>query len=308
MRYDRDGFPIPPRFESDVESPVPSPSTAVRSASVPPRRGGKRIVLVGIGLVLLAAIAMPDALRFVRHAVVNWSLERAAAREARNDIGGAVTEIGRALHWHGPDAELLCSRAMLRLENQDAAGARDDAEAAAAEAPLSPQPLRVRALARVVLGDADAALADAERVVSLATPGDPEALNFRAYVRALVGRDLAGALADIDAAIAAMGEASPELLDTRGFVLFLIGRTQEAIDQLNLAIDGMQQSRRRLALLAGRVDRDEFARRMRSFDHGLAVMHHHRGLACEQAGLVEQAKQDAEIARKKGFDPSRGIM
>lgn len=311
MRYDRDGFPIPPGF--DVEPPVPSrpraPGPVVsRPPASPPGRRGKRIVMVVIGVALLAAIAMPDALQFVRRVVVNWSLERAAAREARNDIGGAVAEIGRALHWHGPDAELFCSRAMLRLENQDAAGAIDDADAAAADAPLSPQPLRVRALARVVLGDAEAALADADRVVSLATPGDPEALNFRAYVRALVGRDLAGALADIDAAIAAVGDASPELLDTRGFVLFLAGRTQEAIDQLNLAIDGMQQHRRQLALLAGRLDRDEFARRMRSLDHGLAVMHHHRGLACEQAGLLEQAKQDLDLARKKGFDPSRGIM
>ncbi|NBT12965.1 MAG: hypothetical protein EBS56_05195 [Planctomycetia bacterium] len=306
MRYDRDGFPIPPGF--DAEPPSAPRAAAPRTAGGPPRRGGKRAVLVAVALALLGAIALPEALPLVRHLVVNWSLERAAAREARNDIGGAVAELGRALRWHGPDADLLCSRAMLRLENQDAAGALDDAEAAAAAAPLSPQPLRVRALVRVVLGDAVAALDDAERVVSLATPGDPEALNFRAYVRALVGRDLPGALADIEAAITATGEPSPELLDTRGYVLFLAGRTQEAIDQLNLAIDGMQQHRRRLALLAGRLDRDELARRMRTLDHGLAVMHHHRGLACEKAGLVEQAKQDFDLARRKGFDPSRGIM
>jgi len=306
MRYDRDGFPIPPGF--DVEAPPPTRAAAPRSPGNPPRRSSKRMALAAAALAILAAIAMPDALRFVRHLVVNWSLERAAAREARNDIDGAVAELGRALQWHGPDSELLCSRALLRLENQDAAGALADADAAASEAPLSPQPLRVRALVRVVLADADAALADAERVVSLAAPGDPDALNFRAYVRALVGRDLPDALADIDAAITAVGEASPELLDTRGFVLFLAGRTQEAIDQLNLAIDGMQQHRRQLVLLAGRLDRDELARRMRTLDHGLAVMHHHRGLACEKAGLLEQAKQDFDLARKKGFDPTRGIM
>jgi tetratricopeptide (TPR) repeat protein len=143
---------------------------------------------------------------------------------------------------------------------------------------------------------------------SILPPGDPEALNHRAYIRALVGRDLPEALVDIDAAIGGQREATPELLDTRGFILHLLGRTQEAIDQLNLAIDGMQQNRRQLALLAGRIDRSELSRRLRSLDHGLAVMLHHRALACEQAGLDEQSKQDFELAKKKGFDPARGIF
>ncbi|MEI6240756.1 MAG: hypothetical protein WCR51_10225 [Planctomycetia bacterium] len=306
MRYDRDGFPIPPDFERPHASTERDPPASGRTVSWP---GWKRLVLLGlVAGVLLPAIVLPEAAPFVRRLVVGWSLERAAACEARDDVRGAVAEVGRALRWHGVDAELLCLRATLRLEDRDAPGALDDAQAAAAAAPLSPQPLRVRALVHVVLGDADAALADAARVVSLAVPGDAEALNFRAYVRALVGREVPEALADIDAAIVAVGEAPPELLDTRGYVLFLAGRTQEAIDQLNLAIDGMQHQRRQLTLLAGRMDRDELARRVRTFDHGLAVMLHHRALACEKAGLAEQAKQDSELAKKKGFDPSRGIM
>ena len=307
MRYDRDGFPIPPEFVAEstrAGDHLPVAAGGQRGR----RRPGKRWVLAGLAAVLVGAILAPEVLPLVRLAVVNWSLERAAACEARGDIGGAVVELGRALRWHGPDAELLCLRAMLRLEDRDAPGALDDVAAAAGAAPLSPQPLRVRALVQVVLGDADAALADAARVVSLATPGDPEALNFRAYVRALVGREVSEALADVDAAIAAAGESPPELLDTRGYLLLLAGRTQEAIDQLNLAIDGMQQHRRQIALLVGRLDRDELARRLRTLDHGLAVMLHHRALACEKAGLAEQAKQDFELARRKGFDPSRGIM
>lgn len=306
MRYDRDGFPIPPDFER--------PRAAADADMLVPRGRGawpgwKRLVVLGlVGGVLLPAIVLPEAAPFVRRLVVGWSLERAAACEARDDVHGAVVEVGRALRWQGVDAELLCLRAMLRLEDRDASGALDDAQAAAVAAPLSPQPLRVRALVQVVLGNPDAALADAAQVVSLATPGDAEALNFRAYVRALVAREVPEAMADIDAAIAAIGEAPPELLDTRGYILFLAGRTQEAIDQLNLAIDGMQQQRRQLTLLAGRMDRDELARRLRTFDHGLAVMLHHRALACERAGLAEQAKQDFELAKKKGFDPSRGIM
>ena len=313
MRYDRDGFPIPPDFDAGFEALAPDPPPRGRPPTVqPPRRPAgtrKRWILTGlIAAVLLPSIVIPEMMPAIRQMVVEWSLEQAAAREARDDIGGAIGAVGRAIRWHGDDVELLCMRSLLRLEDRDAAGALKDADRAASLSPTSPQPLRVRALIQVVLGEADAALEDAQAVVEMSAEGDPEALNHRAYVRALVGRDLPAALEDVDAAIGGRTDASPELLDTRGFILHLRGRTEEAIDQLNQAIDGMQQNRRQLGLLAGRVDRTELARRLRVLDHGLAVMLHHRGLACADAGLEEQSNQDFELARKKGFDPSRGIF
>jgi hypothetical protein len=160
----------------------------------------------------------------------------------------------------------------------------------------------------VVLDDAEAALSAAEMVVNLSAAGDPDALNHRAYLRGLVGRDLPAALVDIDRALGDSEESSPEMLDTRGFLLHLLGRHREAVDQLNLAITGMQQNRRKLGLLAGRVDAVHLACRLRGLDHGMAVMLHHRALACRAIGLEEQAKQDFELAGKKGFDPTRGIF
>jgi tetratricopeptide (TPR) repeat protein len=318
MRYDKDGFPIPPDFDfrtddsSEAGFPGAAASGGARQPSPARPSGGgsrKRMLLVAfVAAGLVPAIVGPELMPTIRRAVVEWSLERAAEREARSDVAGAVGDVSRALHWHGDDAELLCMRAMLRLENRDAAGALGDAERAAAMAPTAIQPLRVRALIHVVNANADAALADAGMVVELASRGDPDALNHRAYIRALVGRELPAALADIEAAIASAGEASAELLDTRGYILHLLDRQQEAIDQLNLAIDSMQQSRRQLALLAGRIDPVELARRQRALDHGLAVMFHHRGLACRAIGLEQQARQDLEIAGRKGFDPSRGIF
>jgi tetratricopeptide (TPR) repeat protein len=313
MRYDRDGFPIPPDFDAGLEafSADPPPLRQPPTGEPTRRQAGtrKRWILFGlIAALLLPSIVIPEMMPAIRQMVVEWSLEQALAREAQDDIGGAIGAVGRAIRWHGDDVELLCMRSMLRLEHRDAAGALEDANRAASFAPTSPQPLRARSLAHVVLGDAEAALEDAQTVVEMSAAGDPEALNHRAYVRALVGRDLPAALEDIDAAIGGLTDATPELLDTRGFILHLLGRTEEAIDQLNQAIDGMQQNRRQLGLLAGRVDRTELARRLRVLDHGLAVMLHHRGLACAEAGLEEQANQDFEIARKKGFDPSRGIF
>lgn len=302
MRYDRDGFPIPPDFDLPAGGGAPE---------VPRRRvgGWKRLIVVALiaGLVLPAALG-PTLLPMVREAVVVWSLEQATLHEVQDDLPGAVAHMTRAVEWFGDDAELLCMRAMLRLENRDVAGAIADADRALAAAPTSPQPARVRALAHVVAGDADAALADTERVVQLSGADDPESLNHRAYIRALVGRELSAALADIDRAIGAQDEATPEFLDTRGFVLHLLGRHQEAIDDLNVAIDGAQRQRRQAMLLAERLDRVELARRLRWFDHSLAVMHHHRGLACRAIGLEAQSDQDFDAAKTKGFDPSRGVM
>lgn len=334
MRYDRHGFPIPAEFERPAAArdehdfgrvgprpAMPQPATSEpsegfrfgRDATVPASRPGagtwKRWLLLAIILGgVVPALVIPQALPVVREAVVQWSLERAAECESRGDITGAVADVSRAVLWLGDDADLLCMRAMLRLEDRDAPGCLEDAVRASAIAPTAVQPWRVRALVNVVLDDADAALAAADMVVNLSAPGDPDALNHRAYIRGLVGRDLAAALADIDRAIGATGESSPEMLDTRGFLLHLLGRHREAVDQMNLAITGMQQNRRKLGLLAGRVDPVQLACRLRGLEHGMAVMLHHRALACRAVGLEEQAKQDFDLADRKGFDPTRGIF
>lgn len=301
MRYDRDGFPVPPDFDMPAESGEPASRRR-------PGTGKRLLLAVLIVGVVLPTILAPAALPMIREAVVAWSLERAALHEVRDDLPAAVADMSRAIAWFGDDAELLCMRAMTRLENRDSAGAIADADRAIAVSPTSSRPWRVRGLAHVVVGNVEAALADVERVMQLSGPGDPEALNHRAYMRALVGRELSEALADIDAAMAGRADGSPEFLDTRGFILHLLGRHQEAIDDLNRAIDGIQRQRRQVIQLVDRADRVEVAQRLRWFDHALAVMHHHRGLACQAVGLDAQAVQDFDLARKKGFDPSRGIF
>jgi hypothetical protein len=346
MRYDRYGFPIPAEFEpptsardaADFGRSGPQPATSDwndrfqdkgfasdRAATVPAGRqrpgAWKRWLLLAVMLGgVVPAIVIPQVLPVVRELVVQWSLERAAECEARSDIAGAVADVSRAVRWFGDDADLLCMRAMLRLEERDAPGCLEDAVRASEIAPTAVQPWRVRALVNVVLDDADAAIAAADMVINLSAPGDPDALNHRAYIRGLVGRDLPAALADIDRALAggvgrgagggdgATEESSPEMLDTRGFLLHLVGRHDEAVDQLNLAITGMQQNRRKLGLLAGRVDPVQLACRIRGLEHGMAVMLHHRAMACRAVGLEEQAKQDFEMANRKGFDPTRGIF
>lgn len=315
MKYDRHGFPIPPEFAPPDARQEVMPSR--RDEFQPPQSRvagrGKKLFLIGVlAAVVVPGLLTPSIMPLISDAVVQWSLERAVVREARGNVGAAIGDIGRAIDWADDNAagrsRLLCWRAMLRIENRDPQSAITDTEQAISIAPTSAQPRRVRALARVMLGDPDAALADAQAVVELSGPADPEALNHRAYIRALVGRDLDAALEDIDAALTESGGAAPEFLDTRGLILHLLGRQHEAVDQLNLAIDGTQKTRRDLLRLAGHADPDELAYRLRSLDHGLAVMHKHRGLACQALGLDGQARQDFEIADRKGYSPEKGIF
>jgi tetratricopeptide (TPR) repeat protein len=317
MRYDRDGFPIPATF--DIPAATDPAVTGTLSPNQPgggPRRpdgAGKRrlILFVALGFVL-PALVLPAVVPIVREGVVQWSLERALDNEARGNPQGAVADVGRAIRWADDERQqsrLLCWRAQLRIESGDARGAVADATRASELLPTSSLPYRVRALAHAVLQDPEAALVNAGAAVDVSNASDPEALNHRAYVRALVGRELPQALVDIEAAIGDAGDAaSPEFLDTRGFILHLLGQHTAALDDLNRAIGQMQMRRRQAALAAGLADPVEVARELRSLDQALAVMHQHRGLACQALGLAEQARQDLEIAERKGYDPSRGIF
>lgn len=302
--YDDLGFPIPAEFE------VPGTPAGQRRRFGGRRPGrGKRwaVLLVALGLVL-PAVVIPELMPFAKQAVVRWSLERAFACEARDDVVGAVREIGRAVAWHGDDASLLAARAMLRLESGDPLGAQEDADRAVALAPARVEPYRVRAIVHVCGRRAEAALADVAMVVDLAGAENVEAVNLRAYVRGLVGREIPEALAEIEQVVAEIPTPSPELLDTRGFLRHLAGQHDDAMADLEEAIALAQRQRQQMMVLTGRMDRLELLQRMRSLDHSLAVMLHHRGLILEAIGEVERAQADFELARRKGFAPERGIL
>lgn len=322
MRYDRHGFPIPPTFEparSEAdEFDRPGDGQRVRpgrdvslSASPAERRPGKakRTWLVLLACcVLLPAVALPAVWPALRDIAVEASVEEALRLDALGDAKGALAHLDRAVTLASDDPRLLCLRGQVRVSDGDAVGALHDAHGAVKLAPNDPGPLRLRATVHTVLERADEALADAQRVVDISGPGNAEALNLRAYTRALLRRDLPEALEDIERALAGQGSELPEHLDTRGYVLHLLGRSTEAIDDFNRAIDGMQELRRRLSLGIGRGDAMALSQRLRFIDQALAVMHRHRAEACREAGFESQAEQDFEISRRKGYDPSRGIF
>lgn len=332
--YDSLGFPIPVDFDP-VEAGRPGegfgpqnrwPGTNGAAGSEPPSPEGhrsrgrrpsptkrpsavKRLIVLSMLLVGVVPLAVgPALLPDLRVVVARWSLERARRFEVRDEPARAVAEVDRAIEWFGEDPEMLCLRAGLRLENRDPGGAKRDLGRAAELAPMAVEPLRIRAIVHASVGDADAAVADAEMACELAGGVDPQGINLRSYVRALVGRDLETALDEIGSVIETLGEPPPEYIDTRGYLLHLLGRHEEAVEDLETAIHQMRQIRRQVTLLTGRVDRLELARRLRSVDHALAVIIHHRGLALEALGRSKEAAEDFAVAARKGYDPGRGIF
>ena len=140
MRYDRHGFPIPVEFERPAAAQDATDFGRVgprlasleqdddaqpgRAATVPvgrqrPGAWKRWLLLAAILGGVVPAIVIPQVLPVVREVVVQWSLKRAAECEARSDIAGAVADVSRAVRWLGDDADLLCMRAMLRLESRD---------------------------------------------------------------------------------------------------------------------------------------------------------------------------------------------
>jgi len=142
-----------------------------------------------------------------------------------------------------------------------------------------------------------------------------EALNTRAYARALGDFELTEALADIDEALAEQDQAeNASFLDTRGYVLFKLGRYDDALADLNRAIESVEEQRDALErndAIDVRMPRREVAaraRRLKQIEDNLAVMYHHRGEVHEKLGNAGEATKDLFIGKKYGFDPAAGVF
>lgn len=312
--YDSLGFPIPVEFDPAAGGADVSRSPSAhrdRTSSSGRRRPTitKRVVVLAIIVMGVIPLAVgPTIVSEFEAAVTQWSLERARWFEVRDEAAAAVGELDRVIGWFGEDAELLCIRASLRMDNRDLGGARRDASRAAELSPMEADPLRIRAIVHASLGNVESAVADVERACAIVGEADPQGVNLRSYVRALVCEDLQQAYDDIDQLVRTLGEPPPEFIDTRGYLLHLLGRHEESVRDLEDAIERMREMRRQVTLLGGRIHPLDLARRLRLADHSLAVMIHHRGLALAALGREAEAAADFAMAVRKGYDPGRGIF
>lgn len=142
----------------------------------------------------------------------------------------------KAIETALPDSYILhFGRATVSLALHDLPSASSEIDKALAQRPNGANTLALKANIRAAAGDADGALAAADRAAEL-SPNSGIANNLSCYVRAVYNRDVAEkALPACNKAVELLPK-SPNVLDSRGFVYLRLGRYEEAIADYNAAI------------------------------------------------------------------------
>jgi tetratricopeptide (TPR) repeat protein len=302
-QFDEHGFPVAPRFEAIVQpdEPVRQPKLSVRA---------KRLILIGLVVgVVVPVVFGTQLLSFGRDLLAQWHSSRAQKKFQDHDLSGAVAELSCAIEWSPDDIYLRCRRAAWRAEQQDLTGSIADWSDAirmvesAIKLPLAQQQFiemnrdslaslyAQRGWVYVRLRQTQQALDDANKAVELSPSS--ENLNSRAYSRAILNVELEEGLKDIKKALEEAGGNDPELLDTKGYLLHLLNRNDEALKDLERAIETLN-----------RFEPLPRATIMRS----LAVMYHHRGLIYQALGQNKEAQHDLKLGDQWGYNPANGVL
>jgi len=173
-------------------------------------------------------------------------------------------------------------------------------------------------------------------------PRDALPWNNLAYARALAGTDLELGLREVNQSLEMIvnqkldylknlgGDAPPKIaedsglrnyqeaeatiLDTRGFLLHLLKQDEDALQDLDRAIqlydECVAAKRKLLPTALEKVPAPLVAgeRTLREWQQTRAVLLHHRGLAHQALGHATEADRDLKSARDLGFAPANGVF
>lgn len=317
-RLDEHGFPVPTTFDGQPESRGPSRTFQFvwRSALV------LAFIAVLLGVLFQSPIASGAKLWAARQLVA-----RAWEKEHLNDPHGALADLDRAANWAPDHPHVLYFRAHLKLTLNDVEGSLEDFNAIVKlDRRFAPAYVgRSSALQR--LHRHREAIDDLTHAIKLSDSRAAMPRNNRAYARAIAGLDIADALADVQQAIAIVGEElahdslnldrhslermselkgqNAAYLDTRGYIYFLEKRYEDALSDLNQAIQLADEFRQ------FKLPREPAAYRSfyeKQFDRELSVMYHHRGQVYEKLGRPEESRADLDLATQLGYNPAEGVF
>lgn len=304
-RLDQHGFPIPVGFDDRQDD---------SSGGGGLFRGGRFRGLLKLAVVaaILGALAVHfDVGAKARDLFGQYHAQQAIDSYRRHDLDRALAEADRAVGWNPQSVPYLVLRAHLNNEKKDFPKVLDDAERALALKPNDDDAQQLRASALHYLQRHRESAAAATDMLQRGIGNRVGVLNSRAYARALGNFELNEALADIDEALAGDVD-NPSFLDTRAYVLFKLGRSDEALKEFSRAIEMVETQRDQWELQARKMPQglnseEQIKRRLKVFEHDLAVMHHHRGEVHEKLGNAKEAKHDLFIGEQLGFDPANGV-
>ncbi len=300
-----------------------TPAFTPGEAPRPPRRSGQvgRWIAVS-GAVLL--VLGPLVIMGLPPEIARWY--RAAAEEASldEDYESAIRKLDEALRWDPDDPLLLIARARMKLQLKDLSGSLEDTQRGIElQGDDFASGLMQRMLVQQRLGNHEAAIADATAIVDLmeelaslseaANPAYADALNARAYARALGEIDIDQALEDIEKAFELLGtEDNAAYLDTRGYLYYLADDIENALTDMERSVQLAEDDRsaivmRRDERIRNGVDERWVDRFEQSAEENLAVLYQHRGLVYEMLGREEEAAEDFRRAEEFGYSPEDGV-
>lgn len=295
-KLDKDGFPIPQGFDEAGVADLAGDSGATM----------RRIRWV-LRMALVAALVTFIWTHYKVGAKISDRVGLYFGQEAvnlyrRNDLPRALVAADRAVRWSPKNGELLLLRCQLKYVDKNYEGALTDAELVLAHEPLEMQAHRLRRMALHYLRRHRDEAAAATELLEKQLDDRDTLLNDRAYARAQGEFDLEEALKDINEVLKSHPENSA-FIDTRGYVLFKLGKYDEALKDLEKAIDITEAQLGGDDLGLG-FRRD---RQLQALEESLGEMIHHRGEVYEKLGEKKKAEADFRAAQRYGFNPSEGV-
>jgi tetratricopeptide (TPR) repeat protein len=224
----------------------------------------------------------------------------------------AYERLGMLIKWTPGEADLLLQRAQWRKADREYTAALDDCNAALKIAPDDARILVLRSEVFQHLGRHKEAIADWKALQKMSADGKLDrttALNGLAYARAVGNVDVDAGLKQANEALKALPR-DPAILDTRGFLYYRLEKYQEALADLDAAVEGMTKTYKQSAPTGtNRAGVSVLTDEVPPAALGLAVMHYHRALVLEKLGQTDKAKADRERAKELiGREPDETLF
>lgn len=317
-QLDEHGFPIPTTFDGQPIHRGPSPTFQFIW------RAGLVLAFLAV---LVGALSQSPLAGYVKEKLAGRLVERAWDKEHCNDPEGALADLNRAASWLPDNPQVLHFRAHLKLALNDVEGSLDDFNSLVKlDGRYAPAYLG-RSVALQRLNRHREAIDDLTQAIKLSDSRAAMPRNNRAYARAVAGVDLHEALDDVQQALAVVKEdlahermafnkysehKTVELnrdlamdLDTRGYIYYLQERYEEALSDLEQAIQLIGEVR---SWMLRRVPAEHHAFYQQQFNQTLSVMYHHRGQVYEKLGRQDEARSDLDLATQLGYNPAEGVF
>lgn len=295
------------RIDQAIRWNPSEPANYLVRAELREARGDQAGMVADLGKALEVGPANPQRL-----------LERARLLHKLGRTDEAVAHIDKAatLTENDPRVFLECAKLLHEFGRKEEALTYLDQAADLEED--TPAALSQRAQLLQIWGEHDRAIAIYEEIDrqsrASGIPDRSVALNGLAYARAVANQDVEQGLKEIDEALALYRNTDgmrDAMLDTRGFLYYRAGKYDEALRDLDQAVQGMSAYAESLPPRAPRppLNTGDASGSIELQQFNVAVMLYHRSLVLDKLGRTDDAKRDFDRARELlGRDPDETIF